>query len=320
MEYRRLGQAGLQLSVAGLGCNNFGGRLDEDASRSVVRAALDCGVAHFDTADVYADGRSEAILGRALKGLRDEVVIGTKFGNPMSESRHDRGASRSYVRRAVEASLRRLDTDYIDIYYMHNPDPSTPIDETLSVLNDLLREGKVRYLAASSISAWEMVRAAHVAAEHGWDRFEATQEEWSLLSRAVEDEVVPACREYGIGVIPYFPLAGGMLTGKYRQGETFPPGTRFATAEYYAHTATSQRFRAVRALEASADRVGKSLLAVALGWLVSQDAVVSVPVGASTPEQVASNTACATPLTHDERAVVDQALKAINQDTDVVSH
>jgi aryl-alcohol dehydrogenase-like predicted oxidoreductase len=312
MEYRNLGRSGLQMSVVGLGCNNFGGRLDQDASSAVVKAALDRGITHFDTADIYSAGQSETILGRALKGVRDEVVIGTKFGNPMGDGRYDRGGSRRYVRRAVEASLRRLGTEYIDIYYLHRPDPLTPIEETLSVLNDLVHEGKVRYLAASSMPGWQLVRAAHVAGSHGWDRFEATQDEWSLLSRAIEGEVVPACEAYEIGVIPYFPLASGLLTGKYREGEDFPPGSRFAQAEYFAQTATPERFRAVRALQRSADEIGRSLVDVALGWLTSRSTVVSVPVGASTPAQVVGNVDSATPLSPDEQRVVAAALDRID--------
>lgn len=308
MEYRQFGRTGLQLSLAGLGCNNFGGRLDLEGSTAVVNAALEAGVTHFDTADIYSNGRSEEILGAALKGVRDQVVIGTKFGNPMGKGRYDRGGSRTYVRRAVEASLTRLGTDYIDIYYLHNPDPMTPIEETLSVLDDLVREGKLRYLAASSMPGWQIARASHTAAERGWDRFEATQDEWSLVSRDVERDVVPACEAYGVSVIPYFPLAGGMLTGKYQEGKPFPEGSRFAQAEYFAKTATTERFQVVRALEACAEETGRSPVELALGWLVSHDVVVSVPVGASSPTQAVNNTEAVRPLAADEFALLQGAL------------
>lgn len=308
MEYRRFGRSGLQLSLAGLGCNNFGGRLDEQRSIAVVQAALDSGVTHFDTADIYADGRSEQILGAALRGVRDQVVIGTKFGNPTGPHPYDRGGSRRYVRRAVEASLTRLGTDYIDICYLHSPDPLTPIEETLSALHDLVGEGKLRYLAASSMPGWQLARAAHTADERGFDRFEATQDEWSLVSRDVERDVVPACEAYGISVIPFVPLAGGLLTGKYQEGRAFPEGSRFAQADYFARMATTERFRVVRALQQCADETGRSPVELALGWLVSHDVVVSVPVGASSPEQATSNTAATRPLPADELALLRAAL------------
>lgn len=309
MEYRSVGESGLQLSVAGLGCNNFGMRLDKDESTAVVRAALDAGVTHFDTADSYAGGKSEEFLGAALRGVRDDVVIATKVGNPTGPGPYDHGGSRRHVIRAAEDSLRRLGTDHIDLYYLHRPDPLTPVEETLAALGDLVRAGKVRYIGCSSMAGWQIAQAAHVADRHGLGRFIVTQDEWSLLVRDVEAEVVPACAAYGIGVIPYFPLAAGMLTGKYQEDTPAPEGTRFAASSYFDRYRTGENHRIVNALSSCARELDRSMIELALGWLLAQPTVASVPVGASTPEQVAMNTAALErELGEDEAAAVTAAI------------
>ena len=220
MEFRPVGGSGLQVSLAGLGCNNFGMRIDAEATDAVVHAALDLGVTLFDTADIYGGrGRPRSCSGGPSGSRRDEVVLATKFGNPMGDGPYERGASRRYVIRAVEASLRRLGTDHIDLYQLHVPDPATPIDETLEALWDLVRSGKVRYVGSSNFSGWQIAEADAVGRAHGMARFVTAQNEWSLLRRGVEREVVPACEHFGVSLLPYFPLASGMLTGKYVRGE-----------------------------------------------------------------------------------------------------
>ena len=233
MQLRPLGRSGLLVSVLGLGCNNFGGRIDAHQSRTVINAALDAGITLFDTADMYGeDGGSERILGTALAGRRQEVVLATKFGHVRKDMGYGPAAGakggRAYIRRAVEGSLRRLNTDYIDLYQFHTPDPSTPMIETLTALHELVQEGKVRYVGHSNLTAWKLAEAAHLAAENGLTPFISAQNHWSLLERDVEAELVPAAAHYGLGVLPYFPLAQGMLTGKVRSGEPLPEGSRIA--------------------------------------------------------------------------------------------
>ena len=219
MKYRRLGNSGLQVSLAGLGTNNFGGRLDYEGTASVVDAAIDAGINFFDTADIYGGGLSEEYLGRALGGRREDVLIATKFAMPMGEGPFTRGGSRHYIERAVAASLRRLGTDYIDVYQMHQSDADTPIEETLEALTDLVHRGVVRYIGHSNFSGWQIADADWTARSKGLARFVSAQNEWSLLERKVEPEIMPACREFGLGQLPFFPLASGFLTGKYRRGE-----------------------------------------------------------------------------------------------------
>ncbi len=290
MQQRRLGNSGLYVSEVGLGCNNFGGRVDAAGTQRVVDAALDHGINFFDTADVYGERRSETLLGEALGARRQDVVIATKFGSPMSERRQDRGGSRYHVRRAVEASLERLDTDYIDLYQMHVPDPDTPIDETLSVLDDLVREGKVRYIGHSNFAGWQIADAQWVAATKGYTPFVTGQNHYSLVARAVQHEVLPACERYDIGMLPYFPLASGLLTGKYRRGEPPPQGSRMALVERIAkRSMTDRNFDVVDRLSAFAAERQHKLLDLAFAWLLSQPVITSVIAGATTPEQVASN-------------------------------
>ncbi|MFU8816428.1 MAG: aldo/keto reductase [Pseudomonadales bacterium] len=290
MEQRRLGKSGLYVSAVGIGCNNFGGRIDAAGTRAVVDAALEAGINFFDTADVYGGQQSEVLLGEALGKRRHEVIIATKFGMAMGPTLHDKGGSRRYVRRAVEASLRRLGTDYIDLYQLHTPDPATPIDETLSVLDDLVREGKVRYLGNSNFAGWQLADADWVARTTGRTAFVTAQNHYSLLERAVRHEVLPACERFGLGMLPYFPLASGMLTGKYRRGSTPPQGSRLARMEALAQRALrSANFDKVEALEAFAAERGHSLLQLAFCWLLSQEVIASVIAGATSAAQVESN-------------------------------
>jgi aryl-alcohol dehydrogenase-like predicted oxidoreductase len=292
MRYRQLGRSGLTVSVVGLGCNNFGRRVDLAGTRAVVDAALEVGVTLFDTADIYGtdrDGGSERLLGEALAGRRDDVVIATKFGSDMAGSNGpDWGVrgSRRYIRRAVEASLRRLQTDYIDLYQMHEPDPRTPIAETLAALDELVGEGKVRYLGSSNFAGWQVAEAEWTARTVGTERFIGAQNNYNLLEREAEAELVPACEGYGVGLLPFFPLANGLLTGKYRRGEPAPAGTRLTGKP---ELLAERNFDRVEALEKYADERGISLLSVAVGGLAAQPAVASVIAGATRPEQVRAN-------------------------------
>jgi aryl-alcohol dehydrogenase-like predicted oxidoreductase len=288
MNHRPLGDSGLEVSVLGLGCNNFGRRVDLDGTRRVVDAALDEGVDFLDTADIYGGrGASEELLGEVLSedGRRDRVVLATKFGMDMGDGAEARGSA-AYVRAAADASLRRLRTDRIDLYWYHRPDGVTPIAETLEALDALVRAGKVRAIAASNFSAAQLEEADAVARENGWARFVAVQNEYSLLRREIEREVVPAAQRLGLGVVPYFPLASGLLTGKYRRGEDAPAGTRLGERE---EIASEKDWRAVEALEGFASERGLSLLEVAIGGLAAQPGVTSVIAGATKPEQVAAN-------------------------------
>jgi aryl-alcohol dehydrogenase-like predicted oxidoreductase len=286
---RRLGDSGLAVSVVGLGCNNFGGRLDADQTREVVHAGLDSGITLFDTADIYGGGHSEEFLGRALGSRRDEIILATKFGMDMQGANGpDFGArgSRRYIRRAVESSLRRLGTEWIDLYQMHAPDQKTPIAETLDALTDLVREGKVRYIGCSNFSGWQLAEAEWTARTNRTQRFVSAQNNYSLLNRSVETELVPACEHYQVGILPYFPLASGLLSGKYRRDEPAPAGTRLAGRP---DALTTERFDAVEKLEKFASDRGLSLLQVAIGGLAAQPVVGSVIAGATRPEQVKAN-------------------------------
>jgi aryl-alcohol dehydrogenase-like predicted oxidoreductase len=296
MRYRRLGDSGLAVSVVGLGCNNFGRRIDRTRTQAVVDAALDCGITLFDTADAYGDpvGASEEFLGAALKanGHRESVLIATKFGNPLGGAAgpdwDDRG-SRRYIARAVEASLRRLGTDYIDLYQVHRPDPQTPIAETLAALDDLVRAGKVRYLGSSNFAGWQVADAAWTARTANTTPFISAQNQYSLIERAVEADVVPACQAHGVGLLPYFPLANGLLTGKYRR-DVVPEGARLSH-ERFAGFLAKAPWDAIEALTAFASERGLSMVDVAVGGLAAKPAVGSVIAGATSPEQVRANAA-----------------------------
>jgi aryl-alcohol dehydrogenase-like predicted oxidoreductase len=291
MTYRQLGNSGLTVSTVGLGCNQIGGKLDVDATRAVVDAAIEAGITLFDTADVYGReaGASEAALGLALEGRRDRVVLATKFGmstGGLTLPEYEARGSRRYIRASIEASLRRLRTDHVDLYQMHRPDPRTPIEETLEALDELVREGKVRYIGSSNFSGWQVVDADWAARANGGTRFVSAQNQYSLLERDVEAELVPAAEHVGVGVIPYFPLARGLLTGKYRRGEAAPEGTRLADRTEYLDNAD---WDVVETLQKFADARALTLLEVAIGGLAAQPGVASVIVGATKPEQVHAN-------------------------------
>jgi aryl-alcohol dehydrogenase-like predicted oxidoreductase len=287
---RPLGGSGLVVPVVGLGCNNFGRRVDLDGTRAVVDAALAEGVTFFDTADVYGRGQSEEFLGQVLADRRDEVVLGTKFGMDMGDGKGPRG-SRDYILQAVEASLRRLRTDVIDLYWYHRPDGETPIADTLETLDELVRQGRVRAIGASNFSAAQIGEADALARERGLTRFTAVQNEYSLLVREAEHDVLPACERLGLGFVPYFPLASGLLTGKYRRAEAAPPGARLSQRE---QVATAAQFDVLDAIERYARDRGLSVLDVAFAGLLFREVVSSVIAGATKPEQVRANVAAAT--------------------------
>ena len=285
MRTRLLGEGGPEVSIVGLGTNNFGRRCDYEQTLAVIDAALDAGVTLFDTADIYGQGLSEEYLGRALEGRRDRVLIATKFGKPIDERPEERRGNPDYIRWAVESSLRRLRTGVIDVYQLHEPDPGTPIEETLGALGDLVHEGKVRWIGSSNFSAEQVEAAEEVARGAGFHRFVSAQNEYSLVERESEDEVLGTCERLGIGFLPYFPLASGLLTGKYRRGEE-PTGGRLAGREIPA-----EQWDRVEELQRYAEERGASLLEVAIGGLLAMPAVTSVIAGATKPEQVRANVA-----------------------------
>jgi aryl-alcohol dehydrogenase-like predicted oxidoreductase len=296
MRYRRLGSSGLAVSVVGVGCNNFGRKLDLGATQAVVDAAIDCGITLFDTSDSYGSpqGASEEFLGAALKanGRRDDVIVATKFGSPvggLNGADWDARGSRRYIVRAVESSLRRLGVDHIDLYQIHRPDPQTPIAETLSALDDLVRSGKVRYIGSSNFAGWQVADAAWTAQTAHVTAFVSAQNEYSLLERKADAELVPACRRFDVGLLPYFPLANGLLTGKYRRDET-PRGSRLSFEQFAPYLARAP-WDVIEKLQAYADERSRSILEVAIGGLAAMPTVASVIAGATTPEQVRSNAA-----------------------------
>jgi aryl-alcohol dehydrogenase-like predicted oxidoreductase len=297
------------VSVVGLGCNNFGSRLDVDGTRAVVDAAIDAGITLFDTSDTYGgDGGSERALGEVLARRRDQVVLATKFGNQNTDMGYGPAAGakggRAYIRRAVAESLRRLRTDHIDLYQLHTPDPVTPVEETAAALHELVAEGKIRYLGHSNFSGWQLADAAHLAAHNSRTPFISAQNHWSLLERRAEADVVPAARHFGLGVLPYFPLANGLLTGKVRQGQAIPAGTRLAGRESYV---TSEKLAKVEALISWAQAHGVTILDVAISALAAQPGCSSVIAGATTPEQVKANAAAAEWIpSADELAEIDR--------------
>jgi aryl-alcohol dehydrogenase-like predicted oxidoreductase len=294
MDYRPLGSSGLMVSAVGIGCNAFGRRVDQDGVVSILSAARANGVTLLDTADIYGGepGQSETMLGEALQGQRDEFVLATKFGMDMQGANgEDFGAlgSRRYVRRAVEASLRRLQTDHIDLYQLHRPDPLTPIEETLEALTDLVREGKVLYIGCSNFDGWQVADASWTSSTAGLASFVSVQNEYSLLDRSVEDEVAPACERFGLGILPFFPLARGLLTGKYQRGAAAPQGSRAALEADRAGWLAEADWDRVETLQSFAEQRDVELLDVAIGGLAAQPAVTSVIAGATSAEQVARN-------------------------------
>jgi aryl-alcohol dehydrogenase-like predicted oxidoreductase len=308
VQQRNIGQSDLRVSVVGLGCNNFGGRIDMEATRRVVHKALDLGVTLFDTADVYGErGGSETLLGEILGPRRKDIVLATKFGLPMDAEGRLKGAARGYVMSAVEASFKRLRTDWIDLYQLHRPDPQTPIEETLRALDDLVRQGKVRHIGCSNLPAWQVVEAQWTARHHGLNAFVSSQNEYSLLVRDAERELIPALEAYGLGLLPYFPLASGLLTGKYQRALPPPQGTRLSNARYSERYFTDANWTRVEQLQEFCARRGRTLLDLAFGWLLSRPCLSSVIAGATKPEQVEANVrAAAWVPTSDEVAEVDR--------------
>jgi aryl-alcohol dehydrogenase-like predicted oxidoreductase len=311
MDYRRLGSSGLKVSEVGLGCNNFGMRIGQDETNAVVGACLDAGITLFDTADVYGGSKSEVMLGEALKGKRHEIVLATKFAMPMGKNPDQRGGSRRYVMSAVEASLKRLATDYIDLYQMHAPDADTPVEETLGALDDLVRQGKVRYIGNSNFTGWQIADADWTARTGHLNRFVSAQNNYSLLERKVEFEVTPAAEKFGLGVLPFFPLASGLLTGKYKRGEAPGQDTRLAAWGARGQAALNDKnFDKLEALSGYAEERGHDLLELAFGWLLGHGVVSSVIAGATRPEQVKANAAAgAWKLTPQEMAEVSELAK-----------
>jgi aryl-alcohol dehydrogenase-like predicted oxidoreductase len=295
MQLRNLGKSGLRASVVGLGCNNFGARIGLGASRQVVDRAFDLGITFFDTADIYGNaGGSETILGEILGDRRKDIVLATKFGMVMSDEQNRKGASRRYIMRAVEDSLKRLQTDWIDLYQLHTPDALTPIEETLRALDDLIRQGKVRYIGCSNLPAWQVVEAQWTSRSLGLNSFVSCQDEYSLLVRDVERDLVPAMQAYELGLIPYFPLASGLLSGKYKRNAPLPDGTRLAnTARLAERYLTEANWDRVERLREFSEARGRSLLDVAFAWLLAKPQVATVIAGATKPEQVEQNVAAA---------------------------
>lgn len=292
MEVRNLGSSGLRVSLVGLGCNNFGARLDVEATRKVVHKALDLGITLFDTADVYGNrGGSEEQLGQVLGARRKDIVLASKFGLAMDDAGVLKGGSRHYVMRAVEDSLRRLRTDWIDLYQLHRPDPLTPIEETLGALGDLVRQGKVRYVGCSNLSAWQVVEAQWTAKHRGLDAFVSCQDEYSLLVRDLERDLMPAMQKYGLGLLPYFPLASGLLTGKYERDAPGPAGARLTDTPRFANRTymTDANWAIVERLREFGSARGRTLLEVAMGWMAARPTVSSIIAGATRPEQLEQN-------------------------------
>jgi aryl-alcohol dehydrogenase-like predicted oxidoreductase len=285
MHSRALGEGGPQVSVVGLGTNNFGMRCDYERSLAVIDTALEAGITLFDTADIYGQGMSEDFIGRALEGRRERVVLATKFGNPMDENPAERRGTRDYIRWALEGSLRRLRTDVLDVYQMHVPDEETPIEDTLAALHELVEEGTVRHIGSSNFSAAQIEDADRIARERGLTRFVAAQNHYSLVEREVEDEILPVCERLGIGMLPFFPLASGLLTGKYVRGEEAKEG-RLAGREI-----PDERWDKLERVREFADERGVPLLSLAIGGLAAMPAVASVIAGATSPEQVRANVA-----------------------------
>ena len=292
MEYRKIGNSGLKISEIGLGSNNFGGRANEEASIEVINHALEMGINFIDTAELYAQGRSEEIVGKAVKGKRSQVIIATKFGYPVNVGPNEQGGSRSYIIRAIDNSLRRLNTDYIDLYYMHHPDSETPIEETLRTLDDLIRIGKVRYIGCSNFAAWQLCDALWTSKLSNLTSFIVVQPRYNLLDRDIEQELVPCCQTHNTGVVPWGPLASGFLTGKYRRGQEIPTGWRLANPfPIYSDVLADTNFDKLSKLETFAKERGHSVGELAIAWLLSHPWLASVIAGAMNVEQLSANVA-----------------------------
>ncbi|MGO4667630.1 aldo/keto reductase [Bosea sp. 2RAB26] len=305
---RNLGRTGLRVSLVGLGCNNFGGRIDLEAARKVVDKAIESGITLFDTADIYGGrGGSETALGELLGARRKDIVLATKFGMDMDAEGIKKGGSRRYIVEAVEASLKRLKTDWIDLYQIHRPDPLTPIEETLRTLEDLIRQGKVRYIGCSNLPSWQVADAYWTARNHGIEGFASCQDEYSLLVRGAEKELIPAARHFGMGLLPYFPLANGMLTGKYKRNQPMPDGARMTREAQRANEVlTETNWQKTEKLSAFCEKHGKTMVELAFSWLAAQPVVSSVIAGATRPEQIEANVKAASwTLNADELAEID---------------
>ena len=309
MQERNLGSSGLRVSVVGLGCNNFGARIDAEATRKVVHRALDLGITLFDTADMYGNrGGSERDLGAALGARRKDIVLASKFSYQMDDAGRMKGGSRRYIMQAVEASLKRLSTDYIDLYQFHFPDPLTPIEETLRALDDLVRQGKVRYIGCSNKPAWQVMDAIWTSRANNLTSFVSCQDEYSVLVRRADTELIPAMQACGLGLLPYYPLASGLLTGKYRHGEPMPAGSRLSQPGHFASKhLTPSNWEKLGGLETFVSARGKSLLDLGFSWLACQPVVSSVIAGATSPEQIEANVKAASwVLSKDELAEIDK--------------
>jgi aryl-alcohol dehydrogenase-like predicted oxidoreductase len=293
MEYRSLGASGLKVSAVGLGTNQFGGKVDLETTTRIIHTALDLGINFIDTSDSYQGGRSEECIGKALEGRRASALIATKVFSRTGEGPNDRGASRQHILVGVEASLRRLNTETIDLYQIHNWDAETPLEETLRALDDLVRLGKVRYVGASNFAAWQLVWSNLLAEERGWTKFASVQPHYHMFERGIEKELVPACRAFEIGILPYFPLAGGFLTGKYRQGQPPPAGSRGESSTYVQRYMTPPNYARLEQLEAWAGAHSRTMNDLAHAWLLAQPQVSSVISGATRPEHVQANAAAA---------------------------
>ncbi len=317
MDYRNLGPSGVKVSAVGVGCNQFGSFLDQDGTTAVVHAALDEGINFFDTADVYGNkGLSEEYLGTALAGQWDRVVVATKVRSRMGDGPNDVGTSRYHIQNAVEASLRRLKTDHIDLYQIHSWDGSVPLEETLRTLDDLVRSGKVRYIGASNFDAWQLTRANDLAERNGWEAFVSVQPEYNMLARDIERELLPYCQWSGVGILPYFPLAGGFLTGKYQRDQPPPEGTRGQRSQYVQQFLKPENFDVLDQLRPLAEAQDRTLADLAIAWLLAQPRVSSVIAGATRPEQIRINAAASTwVLTTDEVAQIRGILEGHTEET-----
>ena len=312
MHKRKLGRSGLEVSVVGLGCNNFGARVDFDTAKAVIHRAIDRGITLFDTADSYGDrGGSETAMGKILGARRKDIVLASKFGLPMDDAGKLKGASRGYIMHAVEASLKRLQTDWLDLYQLHRPDPATPIEETLRALEDLVRSGKVRAIGCSNLSASQIDEAQACSARHGLAAFVSAQDEYSLLVRGIETALLPTLEKHGMGLLPYYPLAGGLLTGKYRQS-AMPAEARLTKYKQMAERQLSPRNWAMtEKLGAFCEVRGRSMLELAMSWMAGRPCVSSVIAGATRPEQIDANVAaCNWQLSADELAEIDRLTRS----------
>ena len=290
MNYRNLGKSGLKVSQLCLGTNNFGGQISEEASLKIVNKALDCGINAMDTANIYTGGKSEEIIGKAVKGRRDEVTIATKVGFGAVEGPNRSGLSRKHILSQVEHSLKSLQTDFIDIYYMHRFDPETPLEETLRTFDYLVRQGKVRYIACSNFAAWQIAKANEICENHDWEKLIAVQPPYNLLQRDIEEDIIPYCQQEGLGILTYTPLMGGFLTGKYSKASPPPAGSRFEyNPRLWKHASQESNFAVLEQIENIADDIGIPLSKLAIAWILKNPAITAPIVGASSVEQVEEN-------------------------------